>query len=94
MKKFGTSTFDWWTAPEMPGIDKQMVNAVKEADVLLFMPPGGRGSHIELGVALGNNIPIICLSTNRLIYPRSVFYDFVRSYDSLASFYEEFSYEE
>ena len=33
-------------------------NGVKDADVLLVLAPGGRGTHVEIGIALGNNKPI------------------------------------
>mgnify|MGYP001585457828 CR=1 FL=1 len=29
--------------------------------MLLFVTPGGRGAHIELGCAFGNHIPVVVL---------------------------------
>lgn len=34
------------------------VNGVLAADVLIVLAPGGRGTHCEVGVALGSNKPI------------------------------------
>lgn len=36
-------------------------NAVKECDFLVFIRPGGRGSHIEMGLALAYKKPVFML---------------------------------
>jgi len=45
-------------AAEPPTFNQQMIDAVRTADAVLFLTPGGRGAHVELGVALGANIPV------------------------------------
>lgn len=35
------------------------VNGVKRADVLGVVGPGGRGTHIEIGIAIGRGIPVV-----------------------------------
>jgi hypothetical protein len=47
-------TFDWATRHKRgaPVNADEMINAVKQADVVIFLAPGGRGFHVELGVAL------------------------------------------
>lgn len=57
-------TFYWWmidepkTPSEKNMLSKNEIDAVKNANAVVFLPPGGRGCHMELGVALGLGIPI------------------------------------
>ncbi len=37
------------------------VVGVKEADVFVMLAPGGRGTHVELGIAIAREIPILLL---------------------------------
>lgn len=59
-------TFDWpkygeiKDEPEkMPWLATKEIEAVKKADIFGFITPGGRGAHVELGVALALNKPVI-----------------------------------
>lgn len=40
-------------------IGLEELNAVKDADILIAILPGGKGTHIEIGIALGCNKTII-----------------------------------
>ncbi len=65
-----TITFDWtvyrpmvldgWKPdPEqLEGIASEEVEAVKDADALIVLLPGGKGTHVELGVALAMRKPV------------------------------------
>lgn len=52
-------TYDWTknerasTIEELKEIGQNEKNAVTEADILVVLLPAGKGSHIELGIALG-----------------------------------------
>lgn len=37
---------------------------VVSADVVIVLWPGGRGTHAELGIAIGANIPVVFVSSN------------------------------
>lgn len=76
-------TYDWTTHgkltpkehgyPVMATTALAEINAVKAADVLVVLMPGGRGTHTELGVALGNDIPVVMLTT-KPIHDSAIFY--------------------
>lgn len=57
-------TYDWTHAGGPAAFDKRAevslaeVEAVKAADVVIMLAPGGRGTHIELGVAIALGKPI------------------------------------
>ena len=57
-------TYDWTknekaaTFDELASIGEAELEAVKKADILIVLLPGGKGTHIELGIALGRNIPV------------------------------------
>ena len=42
-------------------------NGVKDADVLIVFGPGGRGTHCEIGIALGANKPIFLWAKNEKV---------------------------
>ncbi|WP_100012766.1 nucleoside 2-deoxyribosyltransferase [Lentibacillus sediminis] len=52
-------TYDWTqngkasSIPMLREIGEKERNAVKEADIVVIMLPAGKGSHVELGLALG-----------------------------------------
>jgi hypothetical protein len=48
------ATPDMWTE-----VACAEVAGVKEADILILLLPGGRGSHVELGVAIAMDIPVM-----------------------------------
>lgn len=57
-------TYDWTTNEkaatfdELASIGEAELEAVKMADFLIVLLPGGKGTHIELGIAIGRNIPV------------------------------------
>lgn len=38
------------------------VRGVQDADLVVFVPPGARGAHVELGAALGLGKPVVMLT--------------------------------
>lgn len=67
-------TYDWTknarasTYEDLKQIGQQEKNAIEEADFIVILLPAGKGSHIELGIALGLNKRIILYSPNDEIY--------------------------
>ncbi|MFP7296884.1 group-specific protein [Neobacillus niacini] len=63
-------TYDWTknqrasTLDDLKVIGSQEKNAVKEADFIIVLLPAGKGSHIELGLALGLGKKIYLYSPN------------------------------
>ena len=57
-------TYDWTknekaaTVDDLTSIGEAELEAVKKADFLIVLLPGGKGTHIELGIALGKEIPV------------------------------------
>ncbi|MGM7701830.1 nucleoside 2-deoxyribosyltransferase [Pseudalkalibacillus sp. Hm43] len=66
-------TFDWTknikasTLEDLKQIGQQEKNAVSEADFIVVLLPAGKGSHIELGIALGLNKRVILYSQDNEI---------------------------
>jgi len=64
-------TYDW--TPHGPvfrsGLDRISeiacleTNGVREADAVIVLWPGGRGTHVELGIAIGTGIPVVFWSS-------------------------------
>lgn len=84
-----TITFDWTDAKPMWIQDMETkvnagmladeeVTAVLAADVLVVLLPGGRGAHVELGIALGAGKLVYLVSANdqhhELCPEASIFY--------------------
>ncbi|OXM17066.1 nucleoside 2-deoxyribosyltransferase [Paenibacillus herberti] len=74
LKAYGfQQTYDWTTnskidsIAELRKIGQEEVSGVLAADIVIVMIPAGKGSHVELGIALGAGKKI-CLysSTNEL----------------------------
>ncbi|MBB6454754.1 nucleoside 2-deoxyribosyltransferase [Salirhabdus euzebyi] len=67
-------TYDWTknerasTLDELKRIGKKEREAVKNADFLVMLMPGGAGTHVELGIALGLNKRIYLYSPDHDIY--------------------------
>ncbi|WP_261134316.1 nucleoside 2-deoxyribosyltransferase [Bacillus sp. Marseille-Q3570] len=67
-------TFDWTkhekasTFEELKQIGEQEKDAVIESDFIVVILPAGKGSHIELGIALGLNKKVILFSPNNEVY--------------------------
>jgi hypothetical protein len=57
-----TSTFE-----ELKGIGQKEKNAVLESDFIIVLLPGGKGTHIELGIAIGQEKRIFLYSPDRAI---------------------------
>ncbi|KPB03273.1 nucleoside 2-deoxyribosyltransferase [Bacillus sp. CHD6a] len=63
-------TYDWTkneraaTLKELKEIGEKELIAVLEADFLIVLLPGGKGSHIEFGIALGQGKKIFLYSQN------------------------------
>lgn len=56
--------FDWTEAPAVrPGQARERacteILAVTKSDVVIVLFPAGRGSHVELGAALGSGVPVL-----------------------------------
>ncbi|MDV2582390.1 nucleoside 2-deoxyribosyltransferase [Alkalibacillus haloalkaliphilus] len=64
------STYDWTqnerasTIHDLKVIGQEEKNAVIEADFIIVLLPGGKGSHIEFGIALGQGKRIYLYSSN------------------------------
>ncbi|WP_417900202.1 nucleoside 2-deoxyribosyltransferase [Bacillus haimaensis] len=67
-------TYDWTqneraaTLEDLKQIGQLEKDAVAEADFVVVILPGGKGSHIELGIAIGLNKKIILYSPDQSIY--------------------------
>ncbi|WP_449539733.1 nucleoside 2-deoxyribosyltransferase [Ferdinandcohnia sp. Marseille-Q9671] len=66
-------TYDWTqnenvtTLEELREIGQKETNAVLEADFVVVLFPAGKGSHTELGIAIGNRKKVYLYSTNNEI---------------------------
>ena len=64
-------TYDWTvndnvtTLEELKAIGQKEKNAVIEADFVVVLLPAGKGSHIELGIAIGNDKQVYLYSPNK-----------------------------
>lgn len=94
-------TFDWTnnvkasTLEDLKQIGEKEKNAVAEADFIVVLLPAGKGSHIELGIALGLNKRIILyssdgeinnFSTTSTFYHLSGIEKFIGSLDELVEY--------
>ncbi|MEK3724136.1 nucleoside 2-deoxyribosyltransferase [Paenibacillus sp. FSL H8-0034] len=63
-----TQTYDWTTHSKVDSISKlreignEEMAGVLNADVVIVMMPAGKGSHVELGIALGSKKKIYLYS--------------------------------
>ncbi|MDQ0888577.1 nucleoside 2-deoxyribosyltransferase [Paenibacillus sp. V4I9] len=66
-------TYDWTTHSKVDSISKlreignEEVAGVLDADVVIIMMPAGKGSHVELGIALGTKKKIYLYSSTHEI---------------------------
>ncbi|WP_399632459.1 nucleoside 2-deoxyribosyltransferase [Sporosarcina sp. SG10008] len=64
-------TYDWTvnenvtTLEKLKAIGQKEKNAVIEADFVVVLLPAGKGSHIELGIAIGNDKQVYLYSPNK-----------------------------
>lgn len=76
-------TYDWTqngrasTVEELKKIGEEERQAIIESDLILVLLPGGKGSHVELGIALGLNKRVILYSP----------YNEVSDFDQTTTFY-------
>lgn len=65
-----THTYDWTLNGEVTSLEHLATigqlerQAVLDADVLVVLMPAGKGSHVEMGIALGQNKKVFLFSTN------------------------------
>lgn len=63
-------TYDWAQNGQITSIEQlrdiglKEMNAVKESNFIVVLLPAGKSSHIELGIALGNDIKAYLYSQN------------------------------
>ncbi|MCM3280223.1 nucleoside 2-deoxyribosyltransferase [Exiguobacterium sp. MER 193] len=59
-----THTYDWTQNARAASIDalraigEEEVAGIQTADFVVILLPGGKGAHVELGIALGTNKPV------------------------------------
>lgn len=76
-------TYDWTinkkasTMNELKKIGQEEKDAVAEADFVIVLLPAGKGSHIEMGIALGQSKKVFLYSPN----------EEVNNYATTSSFY-------
>jgi len=67
-------TYDWTenqrarSLVELCTIGEYEIQGVKDADFLIVLLPGGKGSHIEMGIALGLGKKVYLFSPNNQVY--------------------------
>ncbi|WP_058302597.1 hypothetical protein [Gorillibacterium timonense] len=63
-------SYDWTQNEKVTSIEQlkdigmKEMNAIKKSSFIVVLLPGGKGSHIELGIALGKGIKIYLYSQN------------------------------
>lgn len=87
-----TWTYDWTahgSVKDRPEVWEPTALAemqgVTSADVLILMHPGGRGTHVELGMALAKGIPVIMLGQDPTHGFSGVFYSHPLIYNTAAT---------
>ena len=78
LKRHGhVQTYDWTvhssitSISQLRDIGREEVNGIKAADVVVIMIPAGKGSHIELGMAIGLQKKIYLYASSDEINERS-----------------------
>ncbi|AIC93491.1 nucleoside 2-deoxyribosyltransferase [Shouchella lehensis] len=81
LKKLGyTQTYDWTQhqraseVHELKAIGELEKQAVERADLFILLLPAGKGSHVELGLALAHHKPILIYSPPGTVVDPSTFY--------------------
>ncbi len=73
-KKGYVQTYDWTknkrasTIEDLKNIGQEEMQSVIEADFVIVLLPAGKGSHIELGIALGLGKKIFLYSPNNEVH--------------------------
>ncbi|WP_047984391.1 nucleoside 2-deoxyribosyltransferase [Ornithinibacillus californiensis] len=76
-------TYDWTknsravTEEDLREIGHAELDAVKESDVVVVLLPGGKGTHTELGIALGTNKEIHLFSREPINLPTATTFYYV-----------------
>jgi nucleoside 2-deoxyribosyltransferase len=76
-------TYDWTknsravTVEDLREIGQAELDAVKESDVVLVLLPGGKGTHTELGIALGLKKDIHLFSREPIDLPTATTFYYV-----------------
>lgn len=65
-------TYDWTegrasSIAELEAIGSSEKNAVMEADIVMILLPAGKGSHVELGIALGTGKKVFLYSPDETV---------------------------
>jgi len=65
-------TFDWAdqevsNEPEYAELAVAEIKGIRDADLVIVILPGGRGTHVEIGAALAMGKPVIIHAPNRKI---------------------------
>lgn len=60
-----------------------------DADILLFLPPGGKGTHIEIGIAMGKGTPVVIIGN---VVKENGFYNhpLVQKYNTITEFFDTY----
>jgi nucleoside 2-deoxyribosyltransferase len=74
-------TYDWTTHGSVSGeplerrreVALDEANGVRKAALLVVLLPGGRGTHVEMGIAIGLAIPVVLISEDDP--GRTIFYE-------------------
>lgn len=67
-------TYDWTQngrgagLAQLESIGIEEKNAVMDADIVIILLPAGKGSHIEMGIALGTGKKVVLYSPDESIY--------------------------
>lgn len=76
-------TYDWTlndnitSINQLKDIGKKEIDAVMSSDFIVILFPAGKGSHVELGIALGNGIKAYLYSQN----------DEINDFETTSTFY-------
>ncbi|MCA0987078.1 nucleoside 2-deoxyribosyltransferase [Guptibacillus algicola] len=68
-------TYDWTlneraaTFSDLEKIGSAELDAVRDSDFLVVLLPGGKGTHIEMGIALGLDIPVYLYTEEKITDP-------------------------
>lgn len=69
-------TYRWWTHGPQPhrmrDVSQAEMGGVLAADVVIVLMPGGRGTHVELGIALGVGKSIVLVGPTATLADRPV----------------------
>ncbi len=87
-----TITYDWTQHGSVQGLGPgryrevatREAQGVLDADLVIAIP-GGKGTHVEMGIAIGRGIPIMLLDPNSLLWKTDLTRDCVFHFHPLVS---------